>query len=151
MALAFFVAVFFFLNTYNRYLKAQESIESRSVRLRLLNDQKKEIDGKRRIVRLTKAFLAKSNSHGLEIDNWATHKVSIEQPVYFSDLQQIVNQCNSTSDYYFRPVSLHLKSAQAVDDEGSEKPNNHQSAPSPEIQDRDLLLTLQGQFIVGPR
>ena len=151
MALAFFVAVYFFLNTYHSYLTTRENIESRSVRLRLLNDQKKEIDGKRRIVRLTREFLAKSNSHGLEIDNWATHRVSIQQPVYFSDLQQIVNQCNSTSDYYFRPVSLHLKTAQAVDDEGPEKSDNHQVAPPPEIQDGDLLLTLQGQFIVGPR
>lgn len=151
MALAFFVAVYFFLNTYNSYLTTRENIESRSVRLRLLNDQKKEIDGKRRIVRLTNAFLAKSNSHKLEIDNWATHEVSMQQPVYFSDLQQIVNQCSSTADYYFRPVSLHLKTAQAIDDEGPQEADNHQAAPSPEIQDGNLLLTLQGQFIVGPR
>jgi len=114
-------------------------------------DQKKEIDSKRRIVRLTKDFLAQTNSHRLEKNNWATHEVNLEQPVYFFDLEQIINQCNSTSDYYFRPVSLHLKTRQAIEEEAREDSVNNRPLPSPEVQAGDLMLTLKGQFIVGPR
>ena len=149
--MAFLVAAFFFLKVYNRYLVVQEKIEAKTVRLRLMADQKKEINNKRRIVRQANDFMTESSSYGLEKDRWATHEVSIEQPVYFSDLEQIINQCTSTTSYYFRPLSLHLKAGQEFEDETLEESDDHPTAQSPEIQDGDLLLTLKGQFIVGPR
>lgn len=151
LAVAFLAAVFFFLESYTHYLDVQEKIASKTVRLRLMADQKKEIDSKRRTVRMANDFIAKSVAYGLEKNRWATHEVSIEQPVYFSDLEQIVSQCTSTSSYYFRPLSLQVKTGSGFEDETREESGGFKPAQSPEMQEGEMLLTLKGQFIVGPR
>ncbi len=113
-----------------------------------MEEQKIQLERKRRILSRVKKFVDKADALGLEESRWATYEVNIAQGIAFFEMEQIVNQCVNTPSYYFRPVSLHIKTnGESDNNEISGKPGL-KSAEFPEDQVGDVILTLNGAFVV---
>ncbi|OQY14512.1 MAG: hypothetical protein B6I30_00320 [Desulfobacteraceae bacterium 4572_187] len=148
LAVLFFVTVVFSLSAYNRYLAGREKVETLTVRLRLMEEQKIQLERKRRILLRVKKFIDKADALGLEESRWATYEVNIAQGIAFFEMEQIVNQCVNTPSYYFRPVSLHTKiNGESDNNENQGKPDL-KTTESLEDQVGDVILTLKGAFVV---
>jgi len=113
-----------------------------------MEDQKIQLERKRRILLRVKNFIDKADKLGLQESRWATYEVNIAQGIAFFEMEQIVNQCVNTPSYYFRPVSLHIKTnGESDNNEFQEKPGL-KSTESSEDQMGDAILTLNGAFVV---
>ena len=113
-----------------------------------MEEQKIRLEQKRRILLRVKNFIDKADALGLEESRWATYEVNIAQGVAFFEMEEIVNQCVNTPSYYFRPVSLHTKTnGESDNNEISGKPGL-KSAEFSEDQVGDVILTLNGAFVV---
>lgn len=113
-----------------------------------MEEEKIQLERKRRILLRVKKFIDKADALGLEESRWATYKVNIAQGVEFFEMEQIVNQCVNTPSYYFRPVSLHIKTGgEWNNNEVQEKPD-FKSVETLEDQVGDVILTLNGAFVV---
>jgi len=113
-----------------------------------MEEQKIQLERKRRILLRVKNFIDKADALGLEENRWATYEVNIAQGIAFYEMEQIVNQCINTPSYYFRPVSLHIKTnGESDNNEIQEKPGL-KSTESSEDQMGDIILTLNGAFVV---
>ncbi|NNK84946.1 MAG: hypothetical protein HKO91_05275 [Desulfobacterales bacterium] len=142
------VAVVFSLSAYNRYMNDREKVETLNVRLRLMEEQKIVIEQKRRILHRVKKFIDQADSLGLEENRWATYEVNIAQGTAFFEMEQILNQCVNTTSYYYRPVLLHIKTNGESDNNEIEEKPDLKSADLSEDQVGDVLLTLNGAFVV---
>jgi hypothetical protein len=110
--------------------------------------EKIRLEQKRRILLRVKKFIDKADALGLAESRWAKYEVNIAQGSAFFEMEQIVNQCVNTPSYYFRPVSLHIKTNDGSDNNKiSEKPGL-KSTEFPEDQVGDVILTLNGAFVV---
>ena len=107
------------------------------------------IEQKRRILHRVKKFIDQADSLGLEENRWATYEVNIAQGTAFFEMEQILNQCVNTPSYYYRPVLLHIKTYGTSND--SNETEQMKSAESSEDQVGDVVLTLNGAFVVRHR
>lgn len=142
------MSVFFSLSAYNRYLVSLEKEKDMTVRLKLMGEQKIQIERKRRILCRVKNFIDKADALGLEENKWATYEVNIAQGVTFFEMEQIVNQCVNTPSYYFMPGSLHVKTNVESDNNRIQNKHDLKSSKFYEDQVGDVLLTLNGAFVV---
>jgi len=114
----------------------------------LIEDQKVQLERKRRILLRVKNFIDKADALGLEENRWATYKVNIAQGTAFFEMEQIVNQCVNTPSYYFRPVSLYIKTNGESDNNETQEKPVLKSTELSEDQVGDVILTLNGAFVV---
>ena len=107
------------------------------------------MEQKRRILHRVKKFIDQADSLGLEENRWATYEVNIARGTAFFEMEQILNQCVNTTSYYYKPVLLHIKTNGDSNDsnEIEEKPDL-KSTETSEDQVGDVLLTLNGAFVV---
>ncbi|MEA3436996.1 MAG: hypothetical protein U9R43_11065 [Thermodesulfobacteriota bacterium] len=113
-----------------------------------MEEQKIRLEQKRRVLSRVKKFVDTADALGLAESRWATYEVNIAQGIAFFEMEQIVNQCVNTPSYYFRPVSLHIKTnGESDNNEISGKPGLKSTEIS-EDQVGDIILTLNGAFVV---
>ena len=114
-----------------------------------MEEEKIKLEKKGRILLRVKKFIDKADTLGLAESRWAKYEVNIAQGSAFYELEQIINQCVNTPSYYFKPVSLHIKtnngSADNNEDTGKE---GLKSVEISEDQVGDVILTLNGAFVV---
>ena len=113
-----------------------------------MEEEKIKIEQKRRILNRVKKFADKADALGLEKGRWATYEVNIAQGIAFFEMEQILNQCVNTSSYYYKPVSLHIKTNGESDNNEIEKKPDSKSVESSEDMVGDVILTLNGAFVV---
>ena len=113
-----------------------------------MEEEKIQLERKRRILLRVKKFIDKADALGLEESRWATYKVNIAQGVEFFEMEQIVNQCVNTPSYYFRPVSLHIKTGGELNNNEVQEKPDFKSVETLEDQVGDVILTLNGAFVV---
>jgi hypothetical protein len=142
------VAVILSLSAYNRYLAGREKVETLTVRLRLMEEEKIKLEQKRRILLRVKKFIDDADALGITESKWSTYEVNIAQGSAFFEMEQIVNQCVNTPSYYFRPVSLHIKTNHKSDNKDISGKPDLKSDEFPEDQEGDVVLTLNGAFVV---
>ncbi len=151
-------AVFFFLQAYNRYEVNHGKKEALGLRLKVLQQQKREAERKARILSKLDDFVHRAGALGLEEGGWDVYEVYINEPVTFLEMEKMLNQCTNSPDYYFKPVSLHAKTGSgpwpepAADAAGkSAVPKEKAPVTSAGLQGAqkgDVLLTLKGAFVV---
>ena len=76
--------------------------------LNLLNTRKKAADEKNHTLSLAKKFIKKAKSLHLTQKEWASDQINLNQPVTYLELEQLLNQCANTPDYYFKPSFLKI-------------------------------------------
>ena len=148
LAIFFFIAAHFFLTAYNKYILSQEKNKVLTRQVRLLRQQQREIERKKRIMIRVNNFINRARSLGLEKDKWAYYDVNIAEPVSFQEAKKILTQTTNSSSYYFKPVMLHVKTKIKSDKKATQKKPPSTSADSPETKEGDILLTLRGGFLV---
>ncbi|MCP3951662.1 MAG: hypothetical protein GY697_05505 [Desulfobacterales bacterium] len=151
-------AVFLFLQAYNRFEVNNGKKEALSVRLKVLQQQKREAERKARILAKLNDFVHRAGSFGLEEGGWDVYEVYINEPVTFAEMEQMLNQCTNSADYYFKPISLYAKTGRypgagpaVVADEKGAGPKEKMPQTSVDLQGGatgDVLLTLKGAFVV---
>ena len=146
LAIFFFIAAHFFLTTYNRYFINRKKAEVLTVQARLLKQQKNEAELKKHGIFRAKNFIDRAKSLGLEENRWAVYDINIEEPVTFSEMEQILNQCANSSAYYFKPIIFYAK--KTVQESDKERMKKAISVNAHETKQRDMLLTLKGVFYV---
>ncbi|MBW1680362.1 MAG: hypothetical protein JRF59_03660 [Deltaproteobacteria bacterium] len=103
---------------------------------------------KQRILEKAHAFVERARALGLEESRWDRYRVRLEKPVSFERLRGILGQTVNTAEYYFVPHSLRIK--KDFDEERKEQfKGGHRELRSgtPE-EEGDVLLGLEGTFLV---
>lgn len=106
------------------------------------------MERKERIMVKVNNFINRAKSLGLEKERWAFYDINIEEPVSFSEAEKILSQTINSSAYYFKPVTLHVKTKIEPDKNARIYKSPSTSADSPETKKADILLTLRGAFLV---
>jgi hypothetical protein len=146
VAFIFIGSVYLFLQSYHRYLTFEDKREVLTVRLKLLEDKKKEIEQKRRILAMVNDFVEKADTGGFKKADWTAYEVNINQSVFYRELGQILDQCTHTASYYFKPITLSVKTGRADAAVKSDKQAPLKTQP-PEARHGDVQLELKGAFL----
>ena len=80
--------------------------------------------------------------------DWSVYDIHIEEPVSRQQLSQILDQCQNSSSFYFKPTAFHA-TAPGTPEPGNGTPQKaSRSDGSREPKSDEVLLTLTGAFIV---
>jgi hypothetical protein len=133
------------LSAYTRCTLAANRLEALTVRQRLFKQQAAELERSYRIWQKVSDFMETIRLAGLVEQNWAVYDVAIEEPLSYAELGQLLSQCAFAENQYFKPISLQIKSvdALAADETGPAKKPATADAPK-----ADILLSLKGAFLV---
>ncbi len=151
LAAVFLIASYFVLKTLQSCALHQERANTLETRTRLLRQEHKETERKKRILSRVNAFIDKANRLGLTEDRWSVYNVEISEPATFNGITQILNACTHSTKYYFKPAMFHVKTAEQDVPGKEKKPSETSSADSIESIDADLFISLKGTFIVRNR
>ncbi len=120
-----------------------------SLQLKLLKQQQNDLRRKEKILYKVENFVRNAKTLGLEENRWSFYDDNIEDPVTFTEMEQILNQCANSSSYYFKPASLYVRRVSASDLKSEKtKASSGSSADSTDTKRSDMHLTLRGAFIV---
>ena len=145
--MVFLGAVHFFIQTYRQFIHTSEKVEALTVRARVMEQQKAELENKKRVLSRVSSYMTKVKSLGLEKSRWTVFDVNVETPVTFATMEQILNQCTNSTSYYFKPVSLRIRTALAQD---GGIPGQAEFTPASPVNEggiSDGLLIIKGAFI----
>jgi len=137
----------FFIQTYRQFIHTREKVEALTVRTRVMEQQRTELKNKKRALSRVSGYMAKVKSMGLGKDRWTVFDVNVEAPVTFGTMEQILNQCTNSASYYFKPVSLRIRTALAQDEEIPGQAEFTPMSLSNEGGKSDGLLIIKGAFI----
>jgi hypothetical protein len=143
----FLGTAYFFIHTYRQFIHMSEKVAALTVRTRVMEQQRTELENKKRVLSRVSGYMAKVKSLGLEKDRWTVFDVNVETPVTFATMEQILNQCTNSTSYYFKPVSLRIRTALAQDEENPGQAESTHTSPSDEGERRDGSLMIKGAFI----
>ena len=151
LSILFTIAAAFTISAYRELDGNREKLETLKVRLRVMAHQRKDVEKTQVQIARLKGFMQKAADMGLEQHKWASYDVNIQEPVTFAQMARILNQCVNTPDYYFKPVSLQVKTKVNPDQthlKGTSLPAGDDIFDSGK---GDVLLTLKGAFVVRQR
>ena len=147
LALIFLGTLYFFCQNYGHYNQTREKIAALEVRTRLMERQRAELENKKRILSRVSSYMAQARALGLAEDQWTVFEVNVEAPVTFATMALILNQCTNSPSYYFKPISLRIKTALAQDEEVAGTGQPSEASQWNEGDKGDGLLMIKGAFI----
>ncbi len=98
----------FFLSAKNSCIAEQSKITAMTRQLKRLNEIKKTAEEKKQAFSQARKFVEKAEALNLTGKNWAKDRINLDQSVTFSELEQLLNQCANSPDYYFNPKFLKI-------------------------------------------
>jgi len=149
LALVFFISVHFFLESYYRHALNSDRLEVITRQVRLLKKHHRLMEKNRRMMADVENFTKQADQLGLTRKNWQSYDVNIQQALAFSEIEKILAQAKNSDSHYFKPVILQLHRFSESDrtkQQATVKPSN--SADSSETIQKDLMITMQGAFLV---
>jgi hypothetical protein len=147
LTLVFWCITYFFTQSYRQFVHLNEKVANLTVRTKLMEQQRAELQAKKRVLSRVSGYLAKVKTLGLQKDDWTVFEVNVEAPVTFGTMEQILNQCANSASYYFKPVSLRIKTALAQDKGPTGQTEPALTSLSNEGDQTDGLLMIKGAFI----
>ncbi|MEW6264223.1 MAG: hypothetical protein AB1641_14230 [Thermodesulfobacteriota bacterium] len=163
VAVLFIITAYLFTTAYQRHASNQQRAAAAAVQMRLLTLHEEEMTRRKQASARARRFVAKAKTVGLSQDKWAVYGVNIQESVTFAELELILKQTVNARAYYFKPITLQIKSKAAakLDDRnestakpasaGPPSPPASASASADKPDQGDLLLTLKGAFLVRTR
>ncbi len=148
LSILFTVAAALTISAHRDLAGNREKWETLKVRLRVMSHQKKDVEKTQVQLARLNGFMRKAATLGLEQENWASYDVNIQEPVTFAQMARILNQCINTPDYYFKPVSLQVKTNVKPDQTSLKGASLPAADDSFDPGKGDVLLTLKGAFVV---
>ena len=151
LSILFMVTAAYTIAAYSDLDSKRDKLETLKVRLRVMNHQKKDVEKTQVQFDRLNGFMQKAATLGLEQENWASYDVNIQEPVTYAQMARILNQCVNTPDYYFKPLSLQVKT-NVKSDQTNLKGTSLPAGDDVFDPDKgDVLLTLKGAFVVRHR
>ena len=147
LTVMFFGILYFFVQNYRHFDAARKKIATLEVKARLMEQQRAELQNKKRALDRVSSHMAKARSLGLASDQWTVFEVNVEAPVTFGTMELILNQCTNSAYYYFKPISLRIKTALAQDETVSGNGQPTEASRWNEGGKGDGLLMIKGAFI----
>jgi hypothetical protein len=147
LSLLLLAAAHLFLSAYHQHRLDLAQHETLHTRLRMARQQQSETLHRQQVLLQVKAFLDLADALKMDKMNWSVYDIQLEEPVTRSELKQILEQCQNTPSYYFRPTSFHAKTADSPDvllSQMTKSDMDDGSAAAP----GDILLSLKGAFLV---
>ena len=138
----------FFLTGYKRYVVNQDKKSALTRRANFLNQQQSDRKQKMHNILRVSRFVNNAKLLGLEKRRWAVYNVDIQDAVTFTEMKKNLMQCSNSASRYFRPVSFHIKSLKATDNNAGIGNKNETSEMSFKNKTGDILMTLKGAFVV---
>ena len=151
LSILFTIAAALTIAAYRDLDGNREKLETLKIRLRVMTHQKKDVEKTQVQLDRLDGFMRKAATLGLEQENWASYDVNIQEPVTFAQMARILNQCVNTPDYYFKPVSLQVKTQVKPDQTDLKGASLPAADDSFDPEKGDVLLTLKGAFVVMHR
>ena len=149
LALFFSLSAYFFLTAHKRYALNQETLRATISQAQLLKAHQKELERKKGVLQRIHDFVHQARSAGVEKDKWAYYDVNIEEPVPFEEAEKILGQTANSSSYYFKPITLEVKTKIQPDAKAPSTTTAAASGDSSETKTGDILLNLKGSFVVN--
>jgi hypothetical protein len=147
-AVFLFVASYFFVSVYNEYRQVYEKLQTEKVELRLLRQQKQDMEHKQKIVMRINKFVDDASAVGLNSDRWTYYAVKIEEPLTFLATERILMQTANTPSYFFKPAVISLTTDLASYNKAMQKGTPRQAASRETIKKGDIVVELKGAFLV---
>ena len=147
--IAFLASCWLGQSAYWRHQALQRHLEALTVRLRVAQDYRWQIERKKKIVARINRFLDRAESMGLTPSQWSTYDVDFDQPVSFYEMAQIIDQCTSSQNYIFKPQRLQIKTHAGLTEYDRSGPPEVERTAATDFKG-DVQLTLQGMFYTGP-
>lgn len=148
LAALIITAGYFSLGDYGRYISGVKKLENQKMRLQLAQSQLQQSNRIQKIVDRVQRFVTQAKALGLTEKKWATYNVSVEEPVTFDAFQQILDQCNHTSLFYFKPIRLQISRPAGTGINETPSPRASGDLKSAAQEAGDLLINLKGAFII---
>lgn len=138
------------IGSHARLDASQRKLEVLEKKSEMLQRHKKQLERKNLTLGEVRHFLDRAASLGLNKEIWTYYDVNIQEPVTFSAMEEILNQCNNSSAAFYKPISLHIKkiTPEKVRSNDRTSSRSHDSRSRP---NGDLLITLSGKFIARPK
>ena len=149
LALFFSLSAYFFLTAHKEYALNQNLLRAAIGQAQLLRAHQKELERKKGILQRVHGFVHRARSAGVEKDKWAYYDVNIEEPVPFEEAEKILRQTANSSSYYFKPITLEVKTQIQPDAKAPSTAAAAASGDSSETRTGDVLLNLKGSFVVN--
>jgi hypothetical protein len=147
LAVLFFAAAHFSVTAYHHYLNDWENIDALQMRLKIARQQQSETQHRHQLLLQAKAFQDLASALKMEQKNWSVYDIQIEEPVSRAELTQILNQCQNSASYYFKPIAFHAKTADSPENQKAQAAAPHKGDTLPDSPG-DIFLTLRGAFLV---
>lgn len=148
LALFFSLSAHFFLTAHKRYALNKNALRATISQAQLLKAHQKELERKKGVLQRIHGFVHRARSAGVEKDKWAYYDVNIEEPVPFEEAEKILGQTANSSSYYFKPITLEVKTKIQPDAKAPSTTAAAASGDSSETKTGDILLNLKGSFVV---
>ena len=107
------IAAYGFLGAYAVKAWNQEQLEIHQARLRMLNQQHRELIQKTAILKRAAQFTDRVRELDLQPDAWTLYDVNVQSPLDFEAAQEMVHLCGDSSLAYYWPISLEIKKQDA--------------------------------------
>jgi hypothetical protein len=137
-----FSAGYFFLSGYQRYIVNLNKKAKLIRQAELLNHRQIDRKLKWQDIMKVNRFVKNAELLGLVRKKWAVYHVDIKDSVNFTEMRKLLTQCTNGDSYYFKPVSFHIKSINAIDNK------KNASGMTSHGQKGDILMALSGAFFV---
>lgn len=117
--------------------------------MRLIRQQKQQVNEKRKIANDVNDFVKKADELGLGKKRWGVYDVNINSPVQFEELEKLLNQCANSLSYYFKPILFHTKIIHETEENiKKKKRNKNPNIQEEENRENDVELVLRGSFVI---
>ena len=126
-------------NSLKTHKVLREELKRSELLLAQAQRQYSEALRKARIYNRIQRFLHTAKLLGLEKDKWHSYEVMVKEPMSFSEVREILEQCASKEGLFFEPMYLSInKKKREEEEEGSPQRGNG----------GDLFFEMKGRFLV---
>ena len=125
-------------NSLRAHKALREELKRSELLLAQAQRQYSEALRKARIYNRIQRFLHTAKSLGLEKDKWHNYEVMVKEPLSFSEVREILEQCVSKEGYFFEPMYLSINKKREEQEEGRPQRGN----------EGDLFFEIKGRFLV---
>lgn len=133
------MAAYGFLAAYASYDMQKAQLDSKKMRLSVLNQQQAEILRKQDMLNRARLFSEHIDAFKLSPKSWFFYDVNVQGEFRYESAQQIIQQCSDTELAYYWPISLKIVSLT--------QPEELNTSTTTQQERKDVQLTIKGKFV----
>ncbi len=145
----FIIAGCLFVQAYTRFSVNQEQLAKLNRQEKLLSDRIQALEQKKNAIAKMDHFVRTAELLGLKTEEWDSFSVNlVEEPLSFDQFSAILEQTTHTRYYYFNPEFLSARLLDEKEKEALIKESDMTDADSVSHRPADLLVNINGHFLI---